>query len=233
MVAGQAHGGPSALRRRLLAHLRLAGRRPVRRPDLRAPVVRRHDGARQAEGRRRLRDVHAARRAVSTASTTPTCGRKARPSPRTPRNLERDRRLSSPRSRRRPASSCSGARPTCSRTAATWRAPRPIPIRTCSPIAAATVKTCIDVTKRLGGENYVLWGGREGYETLLNTDLEARAATRSGRFLQPGRRLQAQDRLQGHDPDRAEAAGADQAPVRLRRRHGVRLPQALTGSRTR
>ncbi|SOH95081.1 xylose isomerase [Monaibacterium marinum] len=36
---------------------------------------------------------------------------------------------------------------------------------------AATVKTCLDATKRLGGENYVLWGGREGYETLLNTDM--------------------------------------------------------------
>lgn len=28
------------------------------------------------------------------------------------------------------------------------------------------------VTKRLGGENYVFWGGREGYQTLLNTDLK-------------------------------------------------------------
>ena len=37
--------------------------------------------------------------------------------------------------------------------------------------AAATVKVCMDATHRLGGENYVLWGGREGYETLLNTDL--------------------------------------------------------------
>ena len=37
--------------------------------------------------------------------------------------------------------------------------------------AAATIKTCMDVTHRLKGENYVLWGGREGYETLLNTDL--------------------------------------------------------------
>lgn len=35
----------------------------------------------------------------------------------------------------------------------------------------ATIKACMDVTHRLGGENYVLWGGREGYETLLNTDL--------------------------------------------------------------
>ncbi|MCF1482479.1 MULTISPECIES: xylose isomerase [Rhizobium/Agrobacterium group] len=38
--------------------------------------------------------------------------------------------------------------------------------------AAATVKTCLDATQKLGGENYVLWGGREGYETLLNTDLK-------------------------------------------------------------
>ncbi len=37
--------------------------------------------------------------------------------------------------------------------------------------AAATVKVCMDATHRLGGDNYVLWGGREGYETLLNTDL--------------------------------------------------------------
>jgi xylose isomerase len=48
--------------------------------------------------------------------------------------------------------------------------------------AAATVKSCMDVTKRLGGENYVLWGGREGYETLLNTDLK-REREQAGRFL--------------------------------------------------
>lgn len=48
--------------------------------------------------------------------------------------------------------------------------------------AAATVKTCIDATMRLGGENYVLWGGREGYETLLNTDL-SREYDQMGRFL--------------------------------------------------
>ena len=48
--------------------------------------------------------------------------------------------------------------------------------------AAATVKTCVDATKKLGGENYVLWGGREGYETLLNTDLK-REREQAGRFL--------------------------------------------------
>lgn len=48
--------------------------------------------------------------------------------------------------------------------------------------AAATVKTCMDATHKLGGENYVLWGGREGYETLLNTDLK-KEMDQMGRFL--------------------------------------------------
>jgi xylose isomerase len=37
--------------------------------------------------------------------------------------------------------------------------------------AAAQVKKAMEVTKELGGQNYVFWGGREGYETLLNTDM--------------------------------------------------------------
>ena len=48
--------------------------------------------------------------------------------------------------------------------------------------AAATVKSCMDATHKLGGENYVLWGGREGYETLLNTDLP-QELDHMGRFL--------------------------------------------------
>jgi xylose isomerase len=48
--------------------------------------------------------------------------------------------------------------------------------------AAAQVKAAIDVTKRLDGANYVLWGGREGYETLLNTDMK-RELDNLGRFL--------------------------------------------------
>lgn len=36
--------------------------------------------------------------------------------------------------------------------------------------AAAQIKKAMEITKELGGENYVFWGGREGYETLLNTD---------------------------------------------------------------
>ena len=48
--------------------------------------------------------------------------------------------------------------------------------------AAAQVKQMLEVTHRLGGANYVLWGGREGYETLLNTDL-AREEAQFARFL--------------------------------------------------
>lgn len=47
---------------------------------------------------------------------------------------------------------------------------------------AATVKNCMDATKRLGGSNYVLWGGREGYETLLNTNMK-QELQQMGRFL--------------------------------------------------
>ncbi len=48
--------------------------------------------------------------------------------------------------------------------------------------AAAQVKVMLETTQRLGGANYVLWGGREGYETLLNTDL-AREEAQLARFL--------------------------------------------------
>ena len=48
--------------------------------------------------------------------------------------------------------------------------------------AAAQVKNMLEVTKRLGGENYVLWGGREGYDTLLNTDVR-REQAQLARFL--------------------------------------------------
>ncbi|MEN3111257.1 xylose isomerase [Uliginosibacterium paludis] len=49
-------------------------------------------------------------------------------------------------------------------------------------MAAAQVRDAMDATLELGGENYVLWGGREGYETLLNTDM-ARELDQLGRFL--------------------------------------------------
>jgi xylose isomerase len=48
--------------------------------------------------------------------------------------------------------------------------------------AAAQVKKAMEVTVELGGENYVFWGGREGYQTLLNTDMK-RELDHMARFL--------------------------------------------------
>jgi xylose isomerase len=48
--------------------------------------------------------------------------------------------------------------------------------------AAGQVRNMMDATLRLGGENYVLWGGREGYETLLNTRMK-QEANQLARFL--------------------------------------------------
>jgi xylose isomerase len=48
--------------------------------------------------------------------------------------------------------------------------------------AAAQVKNVLELVHELGGANYVLWGGREGYETLLNTDIK-RELDQLGRFL--------------------------------------------------
>jgi xylose isomerase len=77
--------------------------------------------------------------------------------------------------------------------------------------AAAQVKKALEVTLELGGQNYVFWGGREGYETLLNTNLKR----------------EQEHRFQGPVPDRAQAQGADEAPVRLRRRERDRLSADL------
>ncbi len=48
--------------------------------------------------------------------------------------------------------------------------------------AASQVKKCLEVTQRLGGENYVFWGGREGYQNLYNTDLK-REMDHMGAFM--------------------------------------------------
>ncbi|MCY2992796.1 MAG: xylose isomerase [Planctomycetota bacterium] len=48
--------------------------------------------------------------------------------------------------------------------------------------AAAQVKKCLEVTKELGGVNYVFWGGREGYQNLLNTDMQ-RELDHMARFM--------------------------------------------------
>ena len=52
--------------------------------------------------------------------------------------------------------------------------------------AAAQVKAALDATVALGGENYVFWGGREGYFSLLNTDTQ-RELDHLARFLEAAR----------------------------------------------
>jgi len=52
--------------------------------------------------------------------------------------------------------------------------------------AGAQVKNALDATIKLGGENYVFWGGREGYLSLLNTDMK-RELDHLARFLQLAR----------------------------------------------
>ena len=49
-------------------------------------------------------------------------------------------------------------------------------------MSALQVKEAMDATHKLGGENYVLWGGREGYETLLNTRI-GQELDQMGRFM--------------------------------------------------
>src|SRR5690606_27105482 len=52
--------------------------------------------------------------------------------------------------------------------------------------AGAQVKNALDATIKLGGENYVFWGGREGYMSLLNTDM-GRELDHMARFLHMAR----------------------------------------------
>ena len=96
-----------------------------------------------------------------------------------PRRARRRRRWAT---RSGPASGCCGARPTCSRHPRYQAGAATNPDPEVFAYAAAQVKHMLEVTQRLGGANYVLWGGREGYDTLLNTDLK-REGDQLARFL--------------------------------------------------
>ncbi len=63
--------------------------------------------------------------------------------------------------------------------------------------AAAQVKAAIDATIRLGGENYVFWGGREGYMSLLNTDMK-REKEHFARFLHAAKDYARKNGFKGH-----------------------------------
>jgi xylose isomerase len=62
--------------------------------------------------------------------------------------------------------------------------------------AAAQAKKAMEVTVELGGENYVFWGGREGYQTLLNTDMK-RELDHMARFLGMAAEFKREIGLQG------------------------------------
>ena len=81
--------------------------------------------------------------------------------------------------------------------------------------AAAQVKKAMEVTQRLGGENYVFWGGREGYMNLYNTDMK-RELDHLGQFLNMAVDYADKIGFQGHVPDRTQTQRADQAPIRQR-----------------
>ena len=62
--------------------------------------------------------------------------------------------------------------------------------------AGAQVKAALDATIQLGGENYVFWGGREGYMTLLNTDMK-REKEHFARFLHTAKEYARKQGFQG------------------------------------
>jgi len=66
--------------------------------------------------------------------------------------------------------------------------------------AGAQVKAAMDATIKLGGENYVFWGGREGYFTLLNT-MMGKELDNLGMFLTKARDYA---RANGYDGRRLE-----------------------------
>ena len=157
----------------LLAHLPRHGRRPVR-PRLRRPPVggrhrlRRHGRSSASTSRSSSWRSSASR---TTASTTATSPPKARTSRETNKNLDAVVKALKEEQQRTGIKLLWG-------TANLFSNPRFVHGASTScnadvfAYAAAQVKKALEVTKELGGENYVFWGGREGYMNLYNTDLK-------------------------------------------------------------
>ncbi len=218
----QVDGRPLPLRRRLLArHAQPAadpfgagtaahavGRRLQlhrQRPEARRRVLRVH-----GKNRHRLLLLPRPRRRAGTAPTSPSPTRRSTPWPTCSR-----------KSRNAPARSCSGAPPACSSTRAITQGAATCPNAEVFAYAAAQVKKAMEVTHRLGGEGYTFWGGREGYATLLNTDMK-RELDHLAALPPHGGRLQEGNRLHRPVLHRAQAARTVHPPVRLGLR---RLPQ--------
>ena len=80
--------------------------------------------------------------------------------------------------------------------------------------AASQVKRTLDATIELGGENYVFWGGREGYMSLLNTDMK-REKEHLAQFLSMARDYGAEERIFRSISDRAKTDGTLQTSIRF------------------
>ncbi len=120
-----------------------------------------------------------------------------------------------------------GHRQPVQQSAATCTAPPPARNADAFAFAAAQVKKALEVTKELGGDGYTFWGGREGYQNLWNTDMK-RELDHLAALPAHGRRLRQGDRLHRPVLHRAQAEGADQAPVRFRRGRLHQLPPRRT-----
>ena len=153
----------------------------------------------------------------STASTTATSRRRARPSASPSRTWQRMVELAKERQQATGVKLLWG-------TANLFSHPRYMNGAATNPDfavvahAAAQVKAAIDATMELGGEDYVFWGGREGYSTLLQHRHEARAASTSARFLAMARDYARTIGFKGVFFIEPKPMEPIEAPVRLRRR---------------
>ena len=176
-VLGKPLSRTPALRRLLVALLRLGRQRSLRRPDLPAPLVSPAPRWRRRKRprRRRLRPLPPSWASLFYAFHDHDIRPEGNDPGREPCAARGDHRLSGPR-RWRPGG------PTASlgdgqlvlRTAATCRARRPTPTRRCSPIAPPSCAPAWARPTGWAAENYVLWGGREG----LRDPLEHRPSPR-------------------------------------------------------
>ena len=109
-------------------------------------------------------------------------------------------------------------------------APRPTPIPRCSPTPPRRSRTRSRSTHGSAART-TCCGAAARATTRCSTPTCAREARAARPLPAPGGRAQAQDRLRRHAPHRAQADGADQAPVRLRRRRRCTPSCAATASR--
>ena len=171
--AREAHGGPPPDRGLPVALLQLAGVGRLRRRHLRPAVA--EAGADPMEAARAKLDAAFEFVAKLGVPFFTFHDRDVAPEGadvrRDPRDARRGRRGRSRATWSAPGRGCCGAPRTCSAIRATRPARRRTPIPRSSPTRPRRSSTMLETTHRLGGANYVLWGGREGYETLLNTDL--------------------------------------------------------------